>query len=305
MLLVTGAAGFLGRFVVRQAAATGRSVVAAVHRTFDHFELVSSRQADLTSDAALNDLFGIVKPTAVVNCAALTDVDACERDPDRAFLLNSRVPQALSAKCAESGAVFVHISTDSVFAGDRGNYSELDAPAPVNVYARSKLEGERLVVDANANCVVLRTNFVGPSRSGRSGLADWVASRLESGEAIDGFRDVVFSPLFVADLADIILMCTGAGIRGVYHAAARDSCSKYEFSRRLASALSLDSSLVRAGSLADAKLTARRPLNTSLSPARLEKALGRRFPDVEQAIRDYATLRALSRTRLVEQGGAA
>lgn len=292
MLLVTGASGFLGRTVALEALASGRPVVAVVHRhSVDHPEL-QTVSADLTAPAAAKALLGRLRPVTVVNCAALADVDECERKPERARLLNVDVPRSLAAACAELGVGLVHISTDSVFDGKRGSYTESDEPGPVNVYARSKLDGERAVQDAFPDALIIRTNFIGISASRRLGLADWVSSRLESGERIQGFADVIFSPLLANELARVALAAIDCGLQGLYHASASDAFSKYDFAGRLAVALGLDSSLVNSACLADAKLPAPRPLNTSLSSSRLETALGRQMPSVDAAISGYAALRS-------------
>ena len=287
MLLVTGAGGFLGRYVVRELVAAGRPVVAAVYKNSSDDLGPNVLRADLSSPSGAMDVVLQVRPECVVNCAAFTDVDACEREPDKAERLNSGIPRALAIACARAGAQLVHISTDSVFDGRRGHYSEDDEPAPVNAYARSKLSGEEAVRENLPGALLLRTNFIGPSHSGRTGLADWIAGRLEAGERITGFTDVVFSPLLVNDLARLIIASIDARLEGLWHASAEDALSKYDFARRIAVALGHDESLVDAATLADAKLAAPRPLDTSLSSSRLAEALGRPMPRVDDAIAGY------------------
>lgn len=290
MLLVAGASGFLGRNFTLEALASGRPVVLALHRHVADQPGLRVVTADLTAPSAAKELLAHLKPKWVINCAAFTNVDECERDPDRARALNVELPRALAAACAEAGVGLVHVSTDSVFDGERGNYAEDDEPAPVNVYAQSKLEGERAVQDVFPEALVLRTNFIGISQSRRAGLADWITTRLESGERIQGFIDVIFAPLLANELARLVLAAIDSRLQGLYHASARDACSKYDFACRLGAALGFDSVLVDRASLADAKLAARRPLNTSLSSSRLEGALGRPMPSVEDAIAGYVAL---------------
>jgi dTDP-4-dehydrorhamnose reductase len=292
MLLVTGASGFLGRHLAREAVAAGRPVALAVHHHASDLPELKVVRADLTVPRAARDLLRRIEPQWVVNCAAFTNVDECERNPARSHALNVELPRLLAEACAEAGAGLVHISTDSVFDGKRGSYSEEDEAAPVNVYARSKLEGERAVEDEYPEALVLRTNFIGVSRSRHAGLADWITTKLESGERILGFTDVIFAPLLVNELARIILAAIDSRLEGLYHTSARDACSKYNFARRLAAAIGLDSGLVDRAVVADANLAAPRPLNISLSPLRLERALGRPMPSVEDAISGYAALHA-------------
>ena len=292
MLLVTGASGFLGRNLALEALASGRQVVGVVHRHSVDHPAIQTVSADLTAPSAASALLSRLRPAAVVNCAAFADVDECEHNPERAHLLNAELPRSLAAACADAGVGLVHISTDSVFDGKRGGYTESDEPGPVNVYARSKLEGEQAVQAVFPDALIIRTNFIGTSGSGERGLADALSSRLESGERINGFADVMFSPLLANELARVVLAAVDCNLRGLYHASASDECSKYEFACRLALALGLDRSLVKKASIADADLLAPRPLNTSLSSSRLETALGRQMPSVDAAILEYVALRS-------------
>lgn len=292
MLLVAGASGFLGHSFTREAAASGRPLVLATHRGTSVHSDIPIVSADLTQPSAVRELLRRFQPHCVVNCAAFTNVDECELDPEKARALNVALPRTLADACGEAGVGLVHISTDSVFDGGRGNYAEQDDPAPVNVYARTKLEGERAVRETLPEALVLRTNFIGVSATGTAGLADWISSRLETAQRVSGFADVIFSPLLANDLARLILAAIDAGLEGVYHAAARDSCSKYDFACRLGSALGLDTNLIDKASLADAGLTARRPLNTSLSSARLEQDLGVTMPSWDTAVTGYVALRS-------------
>ena len=131
MLLVTGASGFLGRNFALEAVAAGHQVVGVVHRHSLNHPGIQTLGADLTAPSAAKALLDKLRPAWVVNCAALADVDECERNSGLARLLNVDVPRSLAAACAELGVGLVHISTDSVFDGKRGNYTESDNPGPV------------------------------------------------------------------------------------------------------------------------------------------------------------------------------
>jgi len=291
MLLVTGASGFLGANFTLGAVNEGRDVVAATNRGGFSAAGVRTIRADLTVPGAAATLIDDVRPDWVVNCAALANVDQCEREPVYARQLNVDLPHALAVACAETGVRLVQVSTDSVFDGRRGCYAESDAPAPLNSYARTKFEGEFAVWRALPDALVVRTNFIGLSPRGTAGLADWIANRASSGDQITGFCDVVFSPLLANDLATLMLAMMDRGLAGLHHVAASDCCSKYDFARELCTALGLDADLVSEGSLADARLAALRPLDTSLTSSRAEKALGRSMPSVSDAIRGYRALR--------------
>jgi len=291
MLLVTGASGFLGSALAREAVAAGLEVAGTYHRNRFDTGGVRMIRVDLGDPSAVRPLLSQVKPDWVVNCAAFTNVDECEGDPIRARQVNSEIPRALAAGCAEAGIQMLQVSTDSVFDGKRGRYSEADSSSPLNVYAQTKLEGERAVLDELADGLVIRTNFIGLSPGRASGLADWLANRFERGERVPGFTDVVFAPLLVGEVARTALEMMKLALRGVYHVCASDSVSKYEFACLLGEALGFNRNMVDPTSLAAAGLRAPRPMNTSMSPRRAEIALGHRLPEVGVAIASYARLR--------------
>ncbi len=291
MLVVTGGAGFLGSNIVGQAVAEGRSVAAVVHREGSGSPLVRRVCLDLADAGAATKMIDVLEPTAVVNCAALASVDECERNPNLARELNVELPRQLAAACRSAGAAFAHVSTDSVFDGDRGQYSESDETRPLNMYARSKLEGERAVADAWADALIVRTNFVGASSHGGTGLAEWIADHLEAGERINGFTDVIFSPLLAGTLGALVMRMIDLRLTGLYHLGASDSVSKYELARRLAVALDLDLTLVDPATVANAALGAPRPLDTSLDSRRAQTALGASLPNVQDAVSGFAKLR--------------
>jgi dTDP-4-dehydrorhamnose reductase len=142
-LLITGASGLLGLNFAMQAAGDSRYVVTGV---VNHNELAGVPfrvvQADLGRPQAVAELLERTRPDVVIHCAALANLEDCEAQPELAWRLNGVVPGELAAAAAQAGVRLVHISTDAVFDGQRGNYREEDTPNPLGVYARSKLAGE-------------------------------------------------------------------------------------------------------------------------------------------------------------------
>jgi dTDP-4-dehydrorhamnose reductase len=291
VLLVTGAAGFLGTNVLRAAATQGRKVVAAVRAGHALAPAAGLVHADLTDKAVVREMIASVRPKWVLNCAALANLDECEKNPAKARAMNVTGPANLAAACAEFGARLVQISTDSVFDGNRGNYSEDDVPSPVNVYASSKLEGERAVRQALPQSLVIRTNFIGIPVKPGAGLADWIATSIESGTPIEGFGDVIFSPLLATTLAERLFNMMDAGLHGLYHLGASDSISKYHLAVLIAAELGHRDAKILRTSLAEKPMTVKRPLNTSLNSSRAERAVGNRMPTVNDAVRGFVAER--------------
>jgi dTDP-4-dehydrorhamnose reductase len=285
--VVTGASGLLGGAVLRELARDGGVVEGWSHRVAQAPDGIRFRRLELRSAEAVNVALRAASPALVVHCAALTDVDACEADPDGARLLNAEVPGRLAAAARALGARFVHISTDAVYDGERaGPHAEDEPPGPVNAYARSKLAGERAVLDADPGALILRTTMHGWTAQGRLSFSEAIARALLHGRRLTLFADVRFSPLDVTDLARLIgRLAAHPAAAGVLNAGAADAVSKEEFGRLVARELGLDPAPVEPIALTDAGLRAPRPRNTALAVERITELLGAAPPTVEAGVR--------------------
>lgn len=291
MILIAGASGFLGTNALLAALDQGRDVACAFHNTPISQEGVRAVEMDLSTADGATRLLDCIEPDWVLNCAAMANVDACERDPEAATRINTEVPRALASACRKAGVRLVHISTDAVFDGADGDYEETDEAVPVNVYGRSKLAGERAVLEELPDALVARTNLVGLSAGGKTGIADWIIGELEAGRRICGFTDVIVTPLLANDLAALLFAMMDARLTGLYHVGGQGPLSKFDVAVRLARDLGLDEALIQPARVADARLTAPRPCKISLRSSRLESAIGRRMPPVESSVARLAELR--------------
>jgi dTDP-4-dehydrorhamnose reductase len=222
----------------------------------------------------------------------MANVDACEADPEQARKVNSDLPAKLAADVARGGARgarLVHISTDAVFDGLRGGYSEEDAPNPLGVYARTKLEGEHRVREADPRAIIARVNLFGWSLSGRRSLGEFFFYNLSAGKRVLGFTDVFFCPILASDIAPILLRMLEKQLSGLYHVVSRECTSKYEFGVRLARRFGLDESLITSASVAEAGLKAARSPNLTLRTDKLNAALGEPPPDLSTGIEGFYT----------------
>jgi dTDP-4-dehydrorhamnose reductase len=277
-VVVTGASGLLGATVLG-AFEDAEGWANRSHALPDGTPL---RQVDLLGDAgqALRE----AAPELVVHCAALTDVDACERDPDAAYALNAAAAAQLAAATHALGARFVQISTDAVYDGERtGEHAEDEPPRPANVYAESKLAGEQAVLEAHPEALVLRTTMHGWTPAGRRSFSESILRGLVRGDRLTLFADVRFSPLVVTDHAALIKRLAGHG--GVLNLGAADSVTKEEFGRIVAREFELSDAPIAGVSLASIGLSAARPRNTALDVTRLAHALGEPPPSVADGVR--------------------
>jgi len=291
-LLVTGASGLLGANLVLEASAE-HEVVAVSHRQRLAAPGVTTRQADLTVQDEARALIAEFAPEGIVHCAAATDIDRCEDEPDLAFRLNRDMAANVAAAAFERRAAFLLVSTDAVFDGEQGDYVEDDDPTPLSVYGRSKLEGERAVAARHPQAIIVRTNIFGWNAQPKYGLAEWFLSRCEAGIRSPGWTDVRSTPILVNDLAGILLRLLASGGPGVYHVGGSSCLSKHEFGRRLAAEFDLDPELIVPASLISAGLRAPRGRNLCLRGARAERDLGLPLPTIAQGIARFRRLRDL------------
>lgn len=288
-IVVTGASGLLGANLCLDLAARGSSVTGVFSSHAIHAGEFGTVALDLTLPESTEALCEL-SPSLIIHCAAATDVDRCEREPEWARLLNVTATLHVAWAARRCGALLVHISTDAVFPGDRPGWRETDQPAPVNEYGRSKLEAEGEALRTAEDALVVRTVMYGWNAQRKSSLAEWALARLEAGEEVPGFIDAYFTPILANDLGDSIMDLVGLGARGVLHVCGTERVSKYDFARAVARTFGLDESLVHPVRLADASLHAPRAVDLSLDCS-TAIALGVRLPDLSEGLARFATLR--------------
>lgn len=272
--LVTGASGLLGMNIGFQAA--GRhSVVGTVHTHPLCGVPFTVLQADLSEPAAVDKLINQVEPDAIIHTAALAYPELCEENPQLSERLNALLPGWIAITAHRSGIPLLHVSTDAVFDGVRGNFTEDDVPNPRNIYARHKLAGERAVQAANPDALVVRLVFYGWSISGGRSLAEWFYNNLSAGNTVRGFTDAVFCPLEAGDLANILIDMLEHGLHGLYHVVSPEAINKYDFGIAIARRFRFDENLITPTSVADSGLKAARSANLSLRCNKLVHDLDR------------------------------
>jgi dTDP-4-dehydrorhamnose reductase len=213
------------------------------------------------------------KPDAVINCAAWTDVDGCERDKERAFAANARGPENLASASREINAVLVTISTDYVFDGEKeGFYTQRDQPRPQSVYGVSKLEGERRTEFAYARAIVARTGFVfGP---GGSNFLSTIIERARRGEELKAISDAYGTPTYAPDLARRLRELAQLDLPGTFHVVnAGDGVSYEEFARAALDLGGYASTNLEGVAMDSLNRPARRPRNSRLK-CLLSEAVG-------------------------------
>lgn len=283
-ILVTGASGLLGLNLSLVAAAQGHQVTGLSHSRNLQGVPFDIHQVDfLEMEAALGQI-ETTRPQAIIHCAAVADLNLAEQQPALARQLNCDVAGRLAQAAAGWGLPFVHISTDAVFDGAAGGYTEQDPTNPLSVYAQTKLDGEQAVMAVHPDAVIARVVFFGWSLSGARSLSEFFFNNLRDGQQVKGFTDTRFSPLYTEDLADALLEMLDAGLSGLYHVVSPENLSKYEFGVRIAQRFGFDPGLVEPVRMHEVKRSAPRSLNLVLSPEKVQTALGHPLPTVDEGI---------------------
>jgi dTDP-4-dehydrorhamnose reductase len=262
-LLVIGGSGLVGAKVASKA--VGSYKVTATHRggapSIAKVTFVELEKKDVDAGRAL---IRKVKPVAVVDTAALHNVDKCEEDRDLAWTINAGATGSLAHTANDVGARYLFISTDFVFDGRKGAYREEDHARPVNVYGETKLAGERATLAANPENLVVRPSVVYGWNDTRTNFATWVLTSLRGGTSVKVITDWIGSPTWADSLAEGILKLLNAPSGGIYHLAGPDAMSRYDFAARLAKAFGLDDGLIQPVLAKDMPMKAPRPPNSSL-----------------------------------------
>ncbi|MFN2144420.1 MAG: SDR family oxidoreductase [Anaerolineales bacterium] len=288
-ILITGSSGLLGLNLALELSANHK-VVGADRNPLKSGPQFEPMTVDLLAPDAVARLLDQVRPDAMIHCAALANVDACESDPEAAQRLNAWLPGEIAARCAEHGAQLVHISTDAVFDGAKGGYTEEDVPHPLSVYAQTKLDGEQAVFSAMPGAVVTRINIFGWSATANRSLAEFFYYGLAVGKPLKGFTDVRFCPLLVNDLAGVFTRIFEQRLSGLYHLVSPQGLSKYEFGVRIAEKFGFDPAGIEPVKVADFGLKAARSPLLTLDTGKLSQALGQPLPDVFDGLERFYQL---------------
>ncbi len=284
-LLVTGASGMLGVNLALLALNRGYEVLGWTNSRLLVDAPFTTRAVDFSNPQDLAQAFEAAQPDALINCAAQANVDAAEKHPEHAFRVNAVAAGELALMARSANVPMIQLSTDAVFDGITGNYTETDAPNPQNTYAKSKLAGEQAVAKANPEAAIARVVFHGWSLTGMRSLAEFFYNNLTTGKPVNGFTDMFFSPLYAGHLAEALLEMLEKHLTGLFHVYSPESLSKYDFGLRLANELGLDASLIRPISALDSDLLTQRSLNLSMNTDKLQAALGKPLQNQAEGLR--------------------
>ena len=280
-ILLTGSNGMVGSWLAEklsgsshQTLATGRSDCrldpTLFHSNFKY------QQLDITNSDEVDNQIQQFQPNLIIHGAAVTQVDDCEQNKSLTYSINVAGTAHLLSSAEEVNARFLYLSTDFVFSGNSGPYSEADTTEPVNYYGQTKELAEQLVIESRLSTCIIRTILLfGKSTNiTRSNFIYWVKDNLETGKPIRVVNDQIRTPTYIPDLVKGIMLAVEKGAVGTYHISGKEVFTPYDMAMEVADHLNLDKKLITPVDASTFTQIGKRPQKTGFHIEKAEKELG-------------------------------
>jgi len=268
-ILITGITGLIGAALADELRQR-HDIIAAVRRPLKFEDTFPKERLDLNDSDTIKETVEAAMPDAVIHCAGVTSPDECEQNREECERINVQATAELAVVCREVEARLVFLSTDQVFGGEKGWYTEADSPVPVNFYGATKLSAENAVRKILPGSIVARLPYIyGKSRYRGDRFTEWIVESLRDGREVRLFKDRFRSHFYLGDCVRALTALLEGGREGLFHLSGGNRESRYEFGVMLAEIFGLDKSLIissQAGGPAErVKFSAERPRDVSLN----------------------------------------
>ena len=277
-VLVTGSNGLLGQKIIYSLIERKDIDLLATSKGLNRLITKSGYRyvdLDITKNEEVKKVFENENPDAVINCAAMTNVDYCEENQDSCWEINVKAVENLAKSCEVSKSHLLHLSTDFVFDGKSGPYNENDKPNPLHFYAKSKLKSEEIVKKIMTNWTIARTIIIYgiTDNMSRSNIVLWAKKEIENGNTINVVNDQLRSPTLAEDLAKGCISIIDKSAFGLYHLSGPKTYSILDLVHKVADFYNLDKSLILPVTSASLNQSATRPLSTGFDIAKAREDL--------------------------------
>ena len=225
-------------------------------------------------------------PDFVLHCAAITDVDYCEKNKNETLRTNIELTKLIADICKDKKVKLIFISTDQLFDGNKKLYSENDMTSPINSYAYSKYLAEKAITKVSKSSLIIRTNFYGWGTSYRKSFSDFIIDNISKKNFIELFNDVYYTPIFIGNLVELVSKLIEKDAKGIYNVCGNDRITKFDFGKKLANKFKLNTNFINDTSISKSKLYAPRTLDMSLSNLKIKEFLKIEIPNLNDQI-DY------------------
>jgi len=281
-MLITGISGLLGNNLACYF--RDKYEVSGTYNSHDvTIEGVYTHKCDLGNSDDIRNQITAYKPDIIIHCASLTNVEECEVSKKYTEKINVGATRTISEAADKKDIKLIYISSDSVYDGVKGKFSENDKINPQNYYGLSKYLGELEVLKVPRS-LVLRTNIFGWNIQEKTSLGEWVLKSLKERKTVNGFKDAIFSSIYTFELARVIDIAIQKNLSGAFNCGASDSCSKYEFAVKIAELFDSDKSLIIPVSIDDYNFKAKRGKNLSLNVDKIQRYLDFNLPSVSKSV---------------------
>ena len=243
------------------------------HKSCINYMGIETIEIDLFSRNSLERILDSYDIDIVLNCIGLTNVEACEKKPFEAFRINSQLPGIIAKACNSTNTKLIHISTDHLFDDQNILHSEEDEVRLINVYAKSKYEGELKVLNNCQSCIICRTNFFGYGPAHKNSFSDWIEESAKNNQEIVLFTDVFFTPVSGINLAFYAHKLLENNFSGIFNISSDKKISKFDFGKLICEKLNIPTYSILPGSIDDKADLVRRPKAMCLSNAKLNEAI--------------------------------
>ncbi|HFS68101.1 MAG TPA: SDR family oxidoreductase [Flavobacteriia bacterium] len=278
-ILITGSNGLLGQKLMQFFALHTDFKVVGASRGKNRLTSVSNFKyynANLSDSNVLEEILLTEKPTIIINCVAMTNVDQCEENKTECDQINVETVKSIVNYCKENDAKLIHLSTDFVFDGKKGNYKETDLVNPLNYYGMSKLKSENLITNNLIDFAIIRTILVygTTENTNRGNIVSWVKENLENNKDINVVNDQLRMPTLVDDLVKAIDLVIAKNAKGIFHISSNELLSIYDIALIIAKEFNLDVNKIHEIKTNQLNQKAIRPLKTGFILEKAKNELG-------------------------------
>lgn len=285
-ILFTGITGLLGKYFLK-AKPEGFKVVGTFNKN-SHNLISDSFPLDITNKEEVYSVFSEIKPDLVVHAASIGSVDYCETHKEEAYKVNVEGTKNVIEACSKIRARIIFTSSNAVFDGDNPPYSEDSKINPLDVYGKTKAEGEDLIRKSSVQYVILRlmTMYGWQQQGGRSNPVTWVIDQLKTGKSIKVVNDIFNNHLYAKQAAEIVWkIIESKKNKEVYNIAGGECIDRFNFALKVAKIFDLDSSLITPVPNSYFQNIAPRPKNTCFDTKKAEKDLGLHLYKIEEGLK--------------------
>ncbi|NIM97878.1 MAG: dTDP-4-dehydrorhamnose reductase [candidate division Zixibacteria bacterium] len=285
-VLITGANGLLGQKLCRDFSSSHKVIATDIQpNSFVSLPNLSYETLDITDRRALDFHVRFYEPSVIINSAAYTDVDACETHAAQAWATNVGGVRNLVRACKKHNSKVIHLSTDYIFDGENGPYSEDDPPNPVSFYGETKLESEKVIEQGKIDFLIVRTNVLyGFGKKVKKNFLLWLLERLAAGEKLKIVTDQFNNPTLADNLSACILEMTEENLSGVFHIGGAEYLSRYDFALKVAEVFGFEEAEIAPIKSDSLKQKAKRPYRGGLKIQKAQGILKTKLLDVKEGL---------------------